>query len=45
MVIVSRNGRVNRFSQISGNPHEESASAISPLMVPGVRLRRIHRDT
>jgi hypothetical protein len=45
MVIVSRNGRVNRFSRIGGNPHQESASAISPPMAPDVRLRRIHRDT
>jgi hypothetical protein len=34
MVIVSRNGRVNRFSRLHGNPHEQGTSAISPLTAP-----------
>ena len=44
MVIVWRNARVNQLPQMRGNPHEQSASAISRSPAPIRRLRRIHRE-
>jgi len=44
MVIVWRNARVNQIPQMRGNPHEQSASAISRSPAPIRRLRRIHRE-
>jgi hypothetical protein len=45
MVIVLRNGKVNRIPQTNENRCEISILAISHLSAPATRLRQIHRDT
>jgi hypothetical protein len=45
MVIVLRNARVNRFPQISGNPHDAGASAIPRQSARPAHLQPVHRDT
>jgi hypothetical protein len=44
MVIVLRNGTVNRILRSVDNPRESGTFAISPASARKPRLRRIHRD-
>jgi hypothetical protein len=44
MVIVLRNGTVNRILRSVDNPRETGTFAISPASARKLRLRRIHRD-
>ena len=44
MVIVLRNGTVNRILRSVDNPRETGTFAISPASARKPRLRRIHRD-
>jgi hypothetical protein len=45
MVIVPRNGRVNRIPYTSGNRRETWLSAFSRPSAPPTHLRAIHRDS
>jgi hypothetical protein len=45
MVIVLRNGTVNRMLRTDANPCETSVAAISPPPSPARRLDPVHRDT
>jgi hypothetical protein len=45
MVIVLRNGRVNRILRFREKPRKTSIFSISRLRAPTARLHPIHRDT